>query len=247
MNIDLSEKVVVVTGSSRGLGSIMVRYLAANSAQTIINYKSNQKAAEELLSEISETNDKCSIVQADVTKEDEVKVLYHTVIEQYGRVDILINNVGVCDDNYIQFMSLEQWNHVLESNLYSTFLCSRLFSKAMIKNGRGKIINIASLKGQIGSEGQCNYSASKAGVIGLTKALAREFGGYNISVNVVCPGFVMTDLNRDNKNKAEYALKMSAMNLEYSLSDLGNFIVYFCSDYVKGISGREFNLDSRIL
>lgn len=227
MNIDLSEKVVVVTGSSRGLGSVMVRYLAANSAQTIINYKSNQKAAEELLSEISETNDKCSIVQADVTKEDEVKVLYHTVIEQYGRVDILINNVGVCDDNYIQFMSLEQWNHVLESNLYSTFLCSRLFSKAMIKNGRGKIINIASLKGQIGSEGQCNYSASKAGVIGLTKALAREFGGYNISVNVVCPGFVMTDLNRDNKNKAEYALKMSAMNLEYSLSDLGNFIVYF--------------------
>mgnify|MGYP000798619936 FL=1 len=197
MNIDLSEKVVVVTGSSRGLGSVMVRYLAANSAQTIINYKSNQKAAEELLSEISETNDKCSIVQADVTKEDEVKVLYHTVIEQYGRVDILINNVGVCDDNYIQFMSLEQWNHVLESNLYSTFLCSRLFSKAMIKNGRGKIINIASLKGQIGSEGQCNYSASKAGVIGLTKALAREFGGYNISVNVVCPGFVMTDLNRD--------------------------------------------------
>ena len=173
MNIDLSEKVVVVTGSSRGLGSVMVRYLAANSAQTIINYKSNQKAAEELLSEISETNDKCSIVQADVTKEDEVKVLYHTVIEQYGRVDILINNVGVCDDNYIQFMSLEQWNHVLESNLYSTFLCSRLFSKAMIKNGRGKIINIASLKGQIGSEGQCNYSASKAGVIGLTKALAR--------------------------------------------------------------------------
>lgn len=227
MNIDLSEKVVVVTGSSRGLGSVMVRYLAANSAQTIINYKSNQKAAEELLSEISETNDKCSIVQADVTKEDEVKVLYHTVIEQYGRVDILINNVGVCDDNYIQFMSLEQWNHVLESNLYSTFLCSRLFSKAMIKNGRGKIINIASLKGQIGSEGQCNYSASKAGVIGLTKALAREFGGYNISVNVVCPGFVMTDLNRDNKNKADYALKMSAMNLEYSLSDLGNFIVYF--------------------
>lgn len=95
-----------------------------------------------------------------MTKEDEVKVLYHTVIEQYGRVDILINNVGVCDDNYIQFMSLEQWNHVLESNLYSTFLCSRLFSKAMIKNGRGKIINIASLKGQIGSEGQCNYSAS---------------------------------------------------------------------------------------
>lgn len=91
----------------------------------------------------------------------------------------------------------------------------------------GKIINIASLKGQIGSEGQCNYSASKAGVIGLTKALAREFGGYNISVNVVCPGFVMTDLNRDNKNKADYALKMSAMNLEYSLSDLGNFIVYF--------------------
>lgn len=247
MNIELSEKVVVVTGASRGLGNIMVRYLAANGAQTIINFKSNQEAAEELLSDISKNNNECSIFKADVTKEEEVKRLYHAVIEKYGRVDILINNAGACDDNYIQFMDMRQWDHVIKSNLYGTFLCCRLFSKSMIKNGGGKIINIASLKGQIGSEGQCNYSASKAGVIGLTKALAREFGGYNISVNAICPGFVITDLNRNNKNKVEYALEMSAMNSEHTLSDLANFIVYFCSDYVKGISGRVFNLDSRIL
>lgn len=247
MNIDLSEKVIVVTGSSRGLGNVMVRYLAANGAQTIINYKNNREAAEELLSEINRDNDKCDIVKADVTKEAEVKELYRSVIMKYGKIDILINNAGACDDNYIQFMNMEQWEHVIRSNLYSTFLCSRLFSKSMIKTGGGKIINIASLKGQIGSEGQCNYSASKAGVIGLTKALAREFGRYNISVNAVCPGFIVTDLNRNNKNKVEYALDMSALNLEHSLSDLANFVVYFCSDYVKGISGRVFNLDSRIL
>lgn len=247
MNIDLTQKVIVVTGSSRGLGSVMVRYLAANGAQTIVNYKNNHEAAEMLLSEISKDNGNCCIIQADVTKENEVKELYRSVIKRYGRVDILINNAGACDDDYIQFMSMEQWDHVLKSNLYSTFFCSRLFSKSMIKNGGGKIINIASLKGQIGSEGQCNYSASKAGVIGLTKALAREFGRYNISVNAVCPGFVVTDLNRDNKNKVKYAFDMSAMSCEHVLSDLVNFIVYFCSDYVQGISGREFNLDSRIL
>ena len=247
MNIDLSDKVIVVTGASRGLGSVMVRSLAANGAQTIINYKNNHKAAEKLLFDISINNYNCSIVMADVTREDGVKKLYRTVMEHYGGVDILINNAGACDDNYIQFMNLEQWEHVIKSNMYSTFLCSRLFSKSMIKKGNGKIINISSLKGQIGSEGQCNYSASKAGVIGLTKALAREFGVYNISVNAICPGFVVTDLNRNNKNKEKYAQEMSTISLENSLSDLVNFIVYFCSDYVKGISGRVFNLDSRIL
>lgn len=121
MNIDLSKKVVVVTGSSRGLGSVMVRCLAANGAKTIVNYKNNREAAEILLSEISKDNDNCCIVQADVTKENEVKALYRSVIKRYGRVDILINNAGACDDDYIQFMSMEQWDRVLKSNLYSTF------------------------------------------------------------------------------------------------------------------------------
>lgn len=247
MNIDLSDKVIVVTGSSRGLGSVMVRYLSLNGAKVIINYKKNREDAEKLFGEISEYNDKCCMIQADVTDEESVKQFYDTVIKKYGKVDVLINNAGACSDSYIQFMKYNQWDSVIKTNLYSTFLCSRVFSKSMIKNGGGKIINIASLKGQIGSEGQCNYSASKAGVIGLTKALAREFGGYNISVNAICPGFIVTDLNKGNKNKVEYATEMSAMSTEHALTDLANFVAYFCSDYVKGISGREFNLDSRIL
>ncbi len=131
--------------------------------------------------------------------------------------------------------------------LYGVFLCSRIFSKCLIKNGGGKIINIASLKGQLGSEGQCNYSAAKAGVIGLTKALAKEFGPYNISVNAVCPGFAVTDLNKDNENKVMYAMEMSTMTTEYTKSDLSNFIAFLCSDAIKGVSGRIFNLDSRIM
>lgn len=126
-------------------------------------------------------------------------------------------------------------------------MCSRIFSKALIKSGNGKIINIASIKGQVGSEGQCNYSASKAGVIGVTKALAKELGPHNICVNAVCPGFVVTDLNRGNSNKVSYAMQMSVVTTEFAVQDLVNFITFFCSDLIKGVSGRVFNLDSRIM
>lgn len=169
------------------------------------------------------------------------------VIKEYGKIDVLINNAGLCSDNFIQFMSYDQWDRVIKNSLYGVFLCSRIFSKCLIKNGGGKIINIASLKGQLGSEGQCNYSAAKAGVIGLTKALAKEFGPYNISVNAVCPGFAVTDLNKDNENKVMYAMEMSTMTTEYTKSDLSNFIAFLCSDAIKGVSGRIFNLDSRIM
>ena len=247
MYYELDNKVILVTGASRGLGRDIAKKLALNNASIIINYKSSVGEASKLYSEIKQFNSKCITYLADVTDEKQVKKMYMDVIKEYGKIDVLINNAGLCSDSFIQFMSYDQWDRVIKNSLYGVFLCSRIFSKCLIKNGGGKIINIASLKGQLGSEGQCNYSAAKAGVIGLTKALAKEFGPYNISVNAVCPGFAVTDLNKDNENKVMYAMEMSTMTTEYTKSDLSNFIAFLCSDAIKGVSGRIFNLDSRIM
>lgn len=174
MEIDLKNKVIVITGGTKGLGKAIVTQLANSGAKLVINYKSDVANAERFLKEICRVNQNCILVKADVTQEKQVRELYKKALERFEKVDILINNAGSCDDSYIQFMKYDQWDRVIKNNLYTVFLCSRIFSKALIKSGNGKIINIASIKGQVGSEGQCNYSASKAGVIGVTKALAKE-------------------------------------------------------------------------
>lgn len=245
MNVNLFKKVVVITGSSRGLGREMVRFFAKEGAYVVINYKNDEKSAKELFDEIRLITS-CIMIKADVSREDDVLSFYHSVIKEFGRVDILINNAGKCSDNYLSFMNLKQWNDVLKTNLTSMYLCSRIFSKNMIANGGGKIINISSLKGQLGSEGQCNYAASKAGVIGLTKSLAKELGKLGVSVNALCPGFIVTDLNRLNPYKAKIAEKMSILKEQRSLDDFLSFILLLSSDCVKGVSGQVFNIDSRI-
>lgn len=246
MNVNLKGKVVLVTGSSRGLGREMVIRFAKEKASVVINYCKNEQVARELYAQICEYNSNCLLVRADVTKEQEVQKLYRQAMKKFGKIDVLINNAGKCSDNYVQFMNLEQWNEVLVTNLTSVYLCSRAFSKKMIANRNGKIINIASLKGQLGSEGQCNYAASKAGVIGLTKSLAKEMGTYGVSVNAICPGFIVTDLNRMNSNKAEIAEQMSILRDKRSLEDFLSFVMLLSSDELIGISGQVFNLDSRI-
>lgn len=246
MNISLEDKVIVITGSSRGLGKEMAICFAKEGATLAINYKKNRREAENAYEEIREYNSKAILVQADVTKQDDVKRLYYSAMNKFGKVDVLINNAGKCSDNYLHFMNQEQWKGVIETNLFGTYICSRFFLKAMLRKRSGKIINIASLKGQLGSEGQCNYSASKAGVIGFTKSLAKEVGKFGISVNAVCPGFIPTDLNLDNNIKKKYADEMSVLKHDRSLQELLSFMVWFVSDEIKEISGQVINLDSRI-
>lgn len=248
MKIELTDKVVVITGASKGIGSELARVLVKEGATVVINYNKSADRANELLNEIREYNADCIAVKADITDAKEVSEFYHTVYRRFGKIDILINNAGVCNDNLIQMMTIKQWNEVVNTNLFGTFLCCREFSKAMIENKKGKIINIASLKGQQGCEGQVNYSASKGGVISMTKTLAKELGIYNIAVNALCPGFIVTDLNRHNEEKKEKARRVTAMKSSMdSLRDLVNFVIYICSDYFEGVSGQVFNLDSRIL
>lgn len=247
MLVDVANKTIVITGSSRGIGKELARIFAKEQANVVINYCKSEKDAEILFHEIRGYGCKCLKVKADIRNPRDVSNFYKETIDTFGRVDVLINNAGICDDNLIQMMTLEQWNQVVDVNLTGTYLCSREFSKIMIKQKYGKIINISSLKGQEGCRGQVNYSASKAAIIGFTKTLAKEVGNYNISVNAVCPGFILTDLNRHNIEKQLIAKERSLLDVSTSLDDLVNFIVYMSSDLLKGVSGRVFNLDSRLL
>ncbi len=242
----LSRKVVVITGASRGLGRELAIQMAKMGASVVVNYHKDDVSAKDTLDNLSECNTNCMIYRADVSAEIQVKNMYRDVISHYGKVDILINNAGKNDDDYLHFISEERWNSVIKTNLNGTFLCSKYFSKNMIHNKQGKILNIASLKGQLGAEGQSNYSASKAAIIGLTKSMAKEMGKMNISVNAICPGYIMTDLNKENNNKCRIATNMSALEIDYCMEDFLNFVTFLCSDYIKGISGQVFNLDSRI-
>ena len=247
MEWGLEDKVIVITGSSRGLGRALAISFAQSGAKVVINYCKSKESATEVLQEIEKYNHKCAMFYADVTVDDDVKNLYQQVIKKYGRVDILINNAGINSDDYVNLMSEKQWNDVVKTNLTSVFLCSRYFSKSMIRMKHGKIINIASLKGQLGSEGQANYAASKAGIIGFSKSLAKELGEEGISVNVICPGYIKTDLNSTNMYKREIAERMSAMSVEYGLNDFINLTLFLASDMLNGVSGQVYNVDSRIM
>lgn len=247
MEILLENKVVLITGSSRGLGRHLAINFAKAGACVVINYFKSRDKAAELLEEIGKFNDRCMMVYGDVTKSDDVGNMYRQVMERFGRIDVLINNAGITNDDYINLMSESQWDSVISTNLSSVFLCCKYFSKNMVKRKSGRIINIASLKGQLGSEGQANYSASKAAIIGFSKSLAKELGPVGVSVNVVCPGYVRTDLNRDNSNKYEIAKRMSAMSIEYGLDDFTNFMLFLASDLLQGVSGQVYNVDSRIM
>lgn len=246
MEINLHDKVILVTGSSRGIGRAMVVRCAYEGAAVVVNYHENRQAAEEVCKLLESHHSKYLLVKADVTKESDVVRLHKETLQQFGRIDVLINNAGKCDDDYIQFMSLSRWQEIINVNLTSAYLCSRVVSRSMIAERKGKIINIASLKGQLGSEGQCNYAASKAGIIGLTKSLAKEMGSFDVAVNAVCPGYITTDLNRGNTNKMEIAERMSTLGYKGALDDFLSFVVLLCSDEISGISGQAFNLDSRI-
>jgi len=192
--LNLTDKVAVVTGGSRGIGRAIALELGARGATVVVNYQKNADAANEVVAQITAAGGKATAVQADVSDESDANALIKAAIDDYGKIDILVNNAGTTRDNVIMLMGADDFDAVVSTNLRSTWLCSKAAIRSMMRKRTGRIINITSISGIMGNAGQSNYSASKAGIIGLTKSLAREVAARNITVNAVAPGFVLTDL-----------------------------------------------------
>jgi len=187
-------RVALVTGSARGIGRAIAIELASRGATVAINYRSSQAAAEELFSEIEEMGVEGILIKGDVACKDESKRVMATVLDRFKQIDILVNNAGITRDRTLRKMTDEEWTEVLNTNLNGTFFCTRAAVPSMIENKFGRIVNVASFVGQAGAYGQANYAASKGAVIAFTKTIALELAQYNITANVISPGYTATEL-----------------------------------------------------
>lgn len=240
----LSEKIAVVTGASRGIGRGIALELAKRGATVVVNYHSSADAASEVLEQITAAGGQGMTFKADVSQEADANALIKATIDAYGRIDILVNNAGTTRDNVIMMMSADDFDAVIQTNLRSTWLCSKAAVRAMMRKRYGRIINITSVSGIAGNAGQTNYSASKAGIIGLTKALAREVAPRNITVNAVAPGFVATDLTaslpEDIASKLNEHIPLGRWG---TVEDVMYATAFLASDEAAYITGHVLSVD----
>ena len=190
----LTGKIAVVTGASRGIGKEIAKTLAAKGATVVVNYNGSAAKAEETVKEIEALGGKAEALQCNVSEYDKAAEMMEYVVKTYGRVDILVNNAGITRDNLLMKMSEEDFDAVLNTNLKGAFNCIKHISRQMLKQKSGHIVNISSVSGVMGNPGQANYAAAKAGIIGLTKTMAKELGSRGITVNAIAPGFIETDM-----------------------------------------------------
>ena len=240
-------KIAVVTGASRGIGRAIALELGRCGASVIVNYNTSSQQAQEVADQIGLLGGRAAIFKADVSVSSEAQALIKFAIDTYGDLHILINNAGITRDNLMMMMSEDDWDAVINTNLKSTFNCSKAAVKHMMRKRSGKIINISSVSGQMGNPGQTNYSASKAGQIGLTKALAREVASRNITVNAVAPGFVDTEiLDAMPEEARESAVKMIPLARLGKPEEIANAVVFLASDMANYITGQVLGVDGGI-
>jgi 3-oxoacyl-[acyl-carrier protein] reductase len=238
----LAGQVAIVTGGSRGIGKAIALELAKFGAKVVVNYASSSGAADELVAKIVGGGGEAIAVGADVSKADQVDQLVKTVMDKWGRVDVLVNNAGITRDTLLLRMKLEDWQAVIDTNLTGVFSCTRTVSKIMLKQKSGRIINIASVAGQMGNPGQANYSASKAGVIGFTKTVAKELSSRGITVNAVAPGFIATDMTNDLN--AEGILQFIPLGRYGQPEEVAGMVRFLAADPAAAyITGQTFNVD----
>ncbi len=239
-----SDKIAVVTGASRGIGRGIALELGRRGATVVVNYQKNADAANEVVAELTAAGGQAMAVQADVSQEDGANGLIKAAIDTYGKIDILVNNAGTTRDNVIMLMGADDFDIVVQTNLRSTWLCSKAAVRSMMRKRTGKIINITSVSGIMGNGGQTNYSASKAGIIGLTKALAREVGSRGITVNAVAPGFVATDLTASLPEDIRKRLDENiALGRWGTIEDVASAVCFLASDEASYITGHILNVD----
>ncbi len=244
MSLLLSNKIAVITGGSRGIGEGLVRFFAAAGARVYFTYNSNAGKAEALASELTSETAQVTAVKADVTNADEVAALVSRVTEESKGIDILVNNAGITKDGLLMRMSESDWDDVIDTNLKGVFLCSKAVLRPMMSQRRGRIINVGSIVGISGNAGQTNYSASKAGVVGFTRSLAKEVASRNILVNCVAPGYVLTDMTgklTEEQRKAfeeHIPLKRSG-----TVEEIASVVGFLASDAASYITGQVINID----
>jgi 3-oxoacyl-[acyl-carrier protein] reductase len=235
----LDGKVALVTGGSRGIGAAISRELAKAGAKVVLNYRAGQEAADEVAGEIGGL-----AVRADVSKPEEVQALIERVEGELGDVDALVNNAGVTRDTLIARMTDDDWQTVIDTNLRGTFNTSRAVSRKMLRRRAGSIVNLSSVVGVHGNPGQANYAASKAGIIGLTKALARELGSRGVRVNAIAPGYISTELTDVlNDEQRGLILQNTPLGRLGEPEDVARAVRFLCSDEAAFITGEVLLVD----
>ncbi len=242
--LSLENKVALVTGGSRGIGRAVAVELAARGAAVVVNYNKSPEAAEEVVKQIQAAGGKAAAFQADVSDFKQAEALVKFAVDTFGDLSILVNNAGITKDTLIMMMSETDWDSVITTNLKSTFNCSKAAVKHMIRKRYGRIINIASVAGEMGNPGQTNYSASKAGQIGFTKSLAREVASRNVTVNAIAPGFVDTEiLQAMNPETLEAAIKLVPLGRKGKPGEIAYAAAFLASDLASFITGQVLGVD----
>lgn len=240
----LEHKVAIVTGASRGIGKAIALELARSGADVVINYSGNEEAAKNVANEIEQLGRRALVIKANVAVSSEVEEMFKEAINAFGKVDILVNNAGITRDNLMMRMKEEEWDAVINTNLKGVYNCMKAATRPMMRQKSGRIVNISSVVGILGNPGQVNYVAAKAGVIGITKTMAKELASKGITVNAVAPGFIETDMTDElSEGIREGLLKQIPLNKLGQPEDIAKVVRFLVSEDAQYMTGQTISVD----